>query len=77
MATINDLDFTLVYHAGSAKITRVSCNFLIHDPVTVINQWWVNADQTFYTDVSIEYQGRTLATINLSNPDSLSKYFDF
>ena len=74
MATIGELDFVVVYYINNAKITRVPCNFLMHDPVHAIHEWWVNSDQQFYTHVAIEYQGQTILHIDLKDQDRVKAH---
>jgi hypothetical protein len=65
MATIDQLDFVIVYYSGNAKIVRVPFNGLLSDdPLAIINQYWVNNTQTFYTRVTIEYDNRTIFSVD-------------
>jgi hypothetical protein len=67
MATIDTLDFVIVYYSGDAKIARVAFSGLFcDDPIELINQYWINDDQTFYTKATIEYNLRTIYTVDFN-----------
>jgi len=66
MSTINDLNCTFVYYTEkTAKIARIPVNSLMPNPVTVINQYWDDGEQTYYTDVGVEYDGQTILKYSL------------
>jgi hypothetical protein len=66
MVTIDQLDYIVIYYSGEAKIARVPFNALLAaDPIAVINRYWVKDDQKFYTRATIEYDNRTIFSVDL------------
>lgn len=68
MATLGELDCIVVLYSGNAKIARIPCNFLLTPKVdldVLIKNYWADQPQNFYTKITIEYQGKTIYSVDL------------
>lgn len=63
----------LILYIGDAKVSRVTCNFLMPEAVQTILEYWINDTQEFYTHVGIDYQGKTILKIDLKDQEELNK----
>ena len=69
MDKVSDLNYIIHLYIDNAKISRVSCNFLMESSIKYILDN-ISSDTTqFYTSFEIEYQGRIIhrSTLPLSN----------
>jgi hypothetical protein len=67
MDSLNALSFVIVYYHNNGKMVRIPFNGVLgDDPIELINQYWINNDQTFYSKATIEYNLTTIYTVDFN-----------
>jgi hypothetical protein len=60
MATINDLNFEVIFYKDDAAVLRQVLNFLIPDVLSTIEDYFLKSGHNFYTDFEIRFRGNVV-----------------
>ena len=76
MATLNELNATIILYMNGNAIKRIPYNFLLGgDPLTNIAPLFFTNSTNTYTEIGLEWKGKVILRVDLTDP-MLSDYVD-